>query len=160
MADALTRAFKALTGAARGVPMKLQVLGRELNIPEACANVARFTFDERCATALSAADYLTIARKFHTVVLDAIPVVSESRRDEAKRFITLVDALYDRRVKLISSAAAEPAELYIGDSGFIAFEFQRTISRLIEMRSSSCLALPHEHVAPAGSSNAGAPGES
>jgi cell division protein ZapE len=158
-AEALTRAFKALTGAVRGAPMKLQVLGRELKIPEACANVARFTFAELCATALSAADYLTIARKFHTVVLDAIPVISEARRDEAKRFITLIDTLYDRRVKLISSAAAEPAELYLGESGFLAFEFQRTASRLIEMRSSGYLALPHGHLAPAASSNAGGPCE-
>jgi cell division protein ZapE len=156
--EALTRAFEALTGAARGAPMKLQVLGRELKIPEACANVARFTFAELCATALGAADCLTMARKFHTVVLDAIPIISEARRDEAKRFITLIDTLYDRRVKLISSAAAEPAELFLGESGFVAFEFQRTASRLIEMRSSGYLALPHALLAPPGLSNAVGPG--
>lgn len=157
--EALTRAFKALTGTARGMPMKVQVLGRELKIPEACANVARFTFDELCAAALSAADYLTIARKFHTVILDAIPVISDARRDEAKRFVTLIDALYDRRVKLISSTAAEPGELYLEESGPIAFEFQRTASRLIEMRSSAYLALPHGHLAPGAASHGGGRGE-
>jgi cell division protein ZapE len=77
------------------------------------------------------------------VVLDAIPVIGVGQRDETKRFITLIDTFYDGHVKLIASAEAEPAELYAGSEGFVAFEFKRTASRLIEMRSADYLALPH-----------------
>jgi cell division protein ZapE len=134
--------------------MTLDVLGRAVHVPEACANVARFAFADLCRIPLGAADFLALARRFHTVVIDAIPVIDAARRDDAKRFITLIDTLYDRHVKLIASAEAEPAELYAGTEGFVAFEFKRTASRLVEMRSVDYLALPHGPVASMGSGDA------
>jgi len=93
--------------------------------------------------AAKASDYMAVARSFHTVILADIPVMGPETRNEAKRFITLVDTLYDAHVKLIASAAAEPQDLYTATEGREAFEFDRTVSRLIEMRSSEYLALPH-----------------
>ncbi|TPV99745.1 MAG: Cell division protein ZapE [Beijerinckiaceae bacterium] len=90
-AAALTGAFQRLTGAARGAPMTLDVLGHAVHAPEACANVARFGFADLCEIPLGPADFLALARQFHTVVLDAIPVIGAGQRDEAKRFITLID---------------------------------------------------------------------
>ena len=127
------------------------MLGHAVHVPQACANVARFAFADLCEIPLGPADFLAIARRFHTVILDAIPVIGPERRDEAKRFITLIDTFYDRHVKLIASAEAEPAELYQGREGFVAFEFKRTASRLVEMRSVDYLALPHGPVASIGS---------
>lgn len=144
-AAALADAFQRMT---------LDVLGHAVHVPEACANVARFAFADLCGTALGPADFLALARRFHTVVLDAIPVIGAERRDEAKRFIMLIDTLYDRHMKLIASAEAEPAELYAGTQGFVAFEFKRTASRLVEMRTVDYLALPHGAVASLGSGNA------
>jgi cell division protein ZapE len=140
---ALGHAFKALTGVAHGAPLALPVLGRKLVVPEAAANVARFSFAELCQRPLAAADYLVIAERFHTLLIDAIPVLSPDQRNEAKRFIILIDAAYDQHVKVIASAAAEPHGLYLGRDGREAFEFHRTASRLIEMRSRDYLALPH-----------------
>ncbi|HUZ91695.1 MAG TPA: cell division protein ZapE [Methylocella sp.] len=153
-AAVLTGAFRRLTGVEHGTPITLDVLGRAVHVPEACANVARFTFADLCVMPLGPADFLALARRFHTVILDAIPVIHAARRDEAKRFITLIDALYDRHVKLIASAEAEPAGLYVGTEGFVAFEFKRTASRLVEMRSMDYLALPHGPVASVGSGDA------
>jgi cell division protein ZapE len=140
---ALTRAFRDLTGTDRGRPLTLQVKGHDVAIPEAAAGVARFTFADLCATPLGAADYLAVARRFHTLIVEGIPVMGMPQRNEAKRFITLIDTLYDRGVKLLASAAAEPPGLYVADEGREAFEFERTVSRLIEMRSREYLALPH-----------------
>ncbi|HUB64999.1 MAG TPA: cell division protein ZapE [Methylocella sp.] len=153
-AAALTGAFQRLTGVAHGTPLTLDVLGHAVHVPEVCANVARFAFADLCQVPLGAADFLALARRFHSVVLDAIPVIDAARRDEAKRFIMLIDTFYDRHVKLIASAEAEPAELYMGTEGFVAFEFKRTASRLMEMRSVGYLALPHGPVASLGSGNA------
>ena len=153
-AAALTAAFKILTGAEHGAPMTIEVLGHPVHVPEACANVARFSFADVCGTALGPADFLALARRFHTVVLDAIPVIGAGQRDEAKRFIMLIDTFYDRHVKLLASAEAEPAEIYAGSEGFVAFEFKRTASRLVEMRSVDYLALPHGAVASMGSGDA------
>jgi cell division protein ZapE len=114
-----------------------------VRVPKAAMGVARFTFDELCARPLAAADYIRIAHEFHTLILDHIPVLDFSRRNEAKRFIILIDTLYDHAVKLLASAEAEPDALYVGDQGFEAREFKRTASRLIEMRSQSYLGLPH-----------------
>ena len=132
-----------MTGHERGEPAHIELLGRHLDVPQAIDGVARFDFDALCRRPLGAADYLTLAQRFHTLVLDHIPVIAASERNEAKRFIILIDALYDMRVKLIASAAGEPETLYSGADGAEAFEFARTASRLFEMRSTEYLALPH-----------------
>ncbi len=149
-AAALTGAFEALTGVERGAPMALHVLGRALAVPEAHAHVGRFSFADLCDAPLGSSDYLCIARYFHTLVIDDIPVIPASRRDVVKRFISLIDTLYDQHVKLIASARAEPAGLYKGSDGREAFEFERTVSRLIEMRSEAYIALPHGSIASMG----------
>ncbi|HEY3621959.1 MAG TPA: cell division protein ZapE [Roseiarcus sp.] len=139
---ALDAAFLALTGHERGKPTRIELLGRHLDVPQAIDGVARFDFDALCRNPLGAADYLQLAQRFHTLVVDRIPVIAVSERNEAKRFIILIDALYDMRVKLIASAAGEPETLYSGE-GPEAFEFARAASRLYEMRSADYLALPH-----------------
>jgi cell division protein ZapE len=108
---------------------------------------------ELCEQPLAAADYLKIAHEFHTLVLDHIPVMDYDRRDFAKRFIILIDTLYDNAVKLVASAEAEPEALYRASEGFEVQEFKRTASRLVEMRSQAYLARPHGrgHVVAAGS---------
>jgi cell division protein ZapE len=140
---ALTRTFEALTGAEHGEPALLEVLGRHVRVPQSKAHVARFSFAELCEAPMGAQDYLAIARNFHTIVLDDIPIIAAAQRNEAKRFIILIDTLYDQHVKLIASAAAEPMGLFLGTEGREAFEFERAISRLIEMRSTAYLSLPH-----------------
>ena len=140
---ALDTAFLALTGRSKGEPATLELLGRTLEVPQAAGGVARFDFDALCRRPLGSADYLEIAEEFHTLVLDHIPVIGAHERNEAKRFTILIDALYDMRVKLIASAAAEPDRLFAGTDGAEAFEFRRTASRLHEMRSADYLALPH-----------------
>ncbi len=140
---ALDAAFRALTGHGKGEPARIELLGRRLDVPQAIDGVARFDFDALCRRPLGAADYLEIAQRFHTLVLDRIPALGSNERNEAKRFIILIDALYDMRVKLIASAAGEPETLYAGADGAEAFEFARTASRLYEMRSADYLALPH-----------------
>lgn len=122
---------------------RIGMKGRIVRVPRAALGVAWFSFDQLCAQPLGAIDYLKIAREFHTVVVDRIPVMDFSRRNEAKRFIALIDTFYDNAVKVIASAEAEPGALYTGTEGFEAQEFRRTASRLVEMRAESYLALPH-----------------
>ena len=140
---ALDATFRRLTGGLPARPTELQVKGRTVPVPRAAAGVARFAFSDLCARPLGASDYLAVAAAFHTVMLDDIPVMDLSNRNEAKRFITLIDALYDNHVKLVCSAEAEAHRLYVAEEGREAFEFDRTASRLIEMRSTDYLALPH-----------------
>jgi cell division protein ZapE len=140
---ALDAAWRRLTGGHAGAPHELVVKGHIVQVPQAVMGVARFSFDDLCAQPLAAADYLKIAREFHTIILDRIPVMDYARRNEAKRFIILIDTLYDHAVKLVASAEAQPDALYRGTEGFEAQEFKRTASRLIEMRSQSYLGLPH-----------------
>src|SRR5271166_472970 len=140
---ALDAAFFGLTGHERGPPAEIELLGRFLGVPQAVGGVARFDFDSLCRRPLGSSDYLEVAERFHTVFIDRIPILTAAERNEAKRFIILVDALYDMRVKLIASAAAEPEALFAGEEGAEAFEFARTASRLFEMRSADYLALPH-----------------
>lgn len=132
---ALDAAFARLTAGATPAPTALSVLGRDVAVPSAAQGVARFDFSDLCARPLGPSDYLAIAHAFHTVVIDHIPVMDERGRNEAKRFITLIDALYDGHVRIVVSAAAEPDDLYHAPSGTEAFEFARTASRLTEMRS-------------------------
>lgn len=141
--SALDEAFRRLADTAMPAPVDHDIKGHRLHVPLAAGGVARFTFADLCSKALGAADYLYIARHYHTIVLDDIPVLSAERRNEAKRFITLIDALYDRHVKLVASAEADATGLYLAEDGREAFEFDRTVSRLIEMRSEDYLALPH-----------------
>ena len=115
--------------------------GRTLHVPKSLKGVAVFSFKRLCGQARGAADYLAIARRFHTVIIVGIPVMGPELRNEAARFVTLIDALYEHRVKLLASADAEPAELYPSGDG--SFEFQRTVSRLEEMRSAGYLAEGH-----------------
>jgi cell division protein ZapE len=138
---ALDRAFIELTRNAVPRPERLSVMGRTVMVPSAVDRVARFDFDALCGSALGPGDYLALATHFHTLVLDAIPRLSPENYDEARRFITLIDTLYDHRVKLVASADAMPDELY--QSGEGAKMFERTASRLEEMQSQDWLALPH-----------------
>ncbi|MDJ1157357.1 cell division protein ZapE [Chelatococcus sp. SYSU_G07232] len=140
---ALTEAFRRLTGRSDGQPMQLTVKGHAVDVPSALDGVARFAFADLCAKPLGASDYLALAERFHTVIVDGIPVMGLVQRNEAKRFITLIDAFYDNRVKLLASAEAEAHLLYTAAEGREVFEFDRTVSRLIEMRSQEYLALPH-----------------
>jgi cell division protein ZapE len=114
---------------------------RMLHVPKSLKGVAVFSFKRLCGEARGAADYLAIARRFHTVIIVGIPRLSREMRNEAARFVTLIDALYEHRVKLLAAADAEPADLYpAGDGGF---EFQRTVSRLEEMQSADYLGEGH-----------------
>jgi cell division protein ZapE len=115
--------------------------GRTLHVPKSLKGVAVFSFRRLCGGPRGAADYLAIAQRFHTVIIVGIPVMSKEMRNEAARFVTLVDALYEHRVKLLAAADAEPVGLYPQGDG--SFEFARTVSRLEEMRSAHYLAEGH-----------------
>ncbi|BCA60433.1 cell division protein ZapE [Sphingomonas sp. HMP6] len=117
------------------------VQGRSLHVPKSLKGVAVFSFKRLCGEARGAADYLAIARRFHTVILVGVPKLGPDMRNEAARFVALIDALYEHKVKLLAAADAQPAELYEAGDG--RFEFERTISRLEEMRSEDYLALGH-----------------
>ena len=136
--SALDRLWRQMTGGARPAPVALAVAGRTVTVERAVGGLARFSFEELCARPLGAGDYLAIAHRFHTVFLEDVPVLSAAMRNEARRFITLVDVLYDNRMRLVLSAAAEPEGLFEqveGDAGYEGFAFARTASRLHEMRS-------------------------
>jgi cell division protein ZapE len=115
--------------------------GRSLHVPKSLKGVAVFSFKRLCGEARGAADYLAIARRFHTIIIVGIPRLGPENRNEAARFVTLIDALYEHKVKLLAAADAEPGDLYVAGDG--AFEFERTASRLIEMQSADYLALGH-----------------
>jgi cell division protein ZapE len=138
--EAIDRAWDRLTMGAAPHPVTLDVQGRRLTIDRTAAGCARVTFEELCARPLGAADYLEIAERFHTVILENIPKLSPSMREEAARFRVLIDALYEAKTKLVASADALPEALY--PAGDLSFEFERTVSRLMEMRSEAYLALP------------------
>ena len=142
---ALDIAWQRLTGTLSGEPHDIAAKGRVIRVPEAAKGVARFSFRQLCEQPLGASDYLRIAREFHTLIVGQIPVMDYPQRNEAKRFIALIDTLYDNAVKFVASAAAEPTALYLATEGYEANEFKRTASRLIEMRSDEYLALPHGH---------------
>jgi cell division protein ZapE len=129
--------FERLTGHHPPQPMAIAVKGRQVQVPLASMGVARFSFADLCEAPLGALDYLHLAHAFHTILLDGIPRLGPERRNEARRLIALVDTLYDNRVCLIASAECEPHELYAAGDG--AELFERTASRLIEMRSDAFL---------------------
>ncbi|GFZ95772.1 cell division protein ZapE [Elstera cyanobacteriorum] len=137
---ALDAAFLDLTDEKRGQPDSISVHGRTVPVPQAARGVARFNFDDLCAKPLGASDYLALAQKYHTVILDHVPLLSPANHNEARRFITLIDALYEAKTKLIMGAEALPDALYPDGRG--AFEFQRTASRLMEMQSEDYRLLP------------------
>jgi cell division protein ZapE len=139
--ERLDTAFEALTDAAKGAPVEITVLGRTLVAPIAARGVARFSFDQLCREPRGAPDFLAIATHFHTVMIDGVPKLSPAEREVAKRFVVLIDALYEHRVNLFASAAVAPEEIY--PAGDTAFEFQRTVSRLIEMQAEDYIAAPH-----------------
>ncbi|MBK1697150.1 cell division protein ZapE [Rhodovibrio salinarum] len=139
--QAMDQAFARLTEGAEIARDYVTVKGRRVEVPRCARGVARFGFDDLCAKALGAQDYLAIATHFHTVLLDDVPAMTGDQRNEARRFMTLIDALYEHRCNLLIAADAPPERLYQGEDG--GFEFQRTVSRLMEMQSKDYIALPH-----------------
>jgi len=138
---ALDAAFLKLTGGAEAGPDRLNVQGRSLKIPLAAAGVARFDFAALCEAPLGPGDYLALATHYNALVLDGVPRLSTARFDAARRFVTLIDVLYDHRVKLVASADAGPDGLYPAGEGAAAF--QRTASRLVEMQGDPWWRQPH-----------------
>lgn len=134
---AMDACFEAFTHGQQPKPKTLAVKGRAVEVPVAVHDVARFSFADLCAKPLGASDYLKIAETFHTVFVDHIPQLSAANRNEAKRFVTMIDAFYERKVRLVASADVAPGELYAEGDGH--FEFQRTVSRLMEMQSADYL---------------------
>ncbi len=130
---ALARIFSLLTDDAEGAADELDIGSRRLIVPKAARGVAWFDFAELCEQPLGAADYLALADRYHSVILESVPVLTREKHNEARRFMTLVDALYECKINLIISAGAEPMALYQAGEG--AFEFERTASRLTEMQS-------------------------
>ena len=137
----LDEAFRALADGADGEPRVLRTQGRDVEVPRAAPGVAMAHYLDWCAKPMGAADFLCIADNFHTVILAEIPKMGPDSRDKAARFVTMIDTFYERKVKFICSAAAPPDRLYVDGDG--TFEFQRTVSRLMEMQSPEYLALDH-----------------
>ena len=137
----LEDAFARLTHGARAHAASIPVQGRDVAIPKAAQGVALVGFKDLCGRPLGPADYLEIARRYHTLIIVGIPRLGPENHDMAKRFVTLIDALYEGYVKLICSAEAEPSDLYVEGEG--AFEFERTASRLVEMQSETYMELKH-----------------
>jgi cell division protein ZapE len=137
----LDEAFRALAGGADGEPRVLRTQGRDVDVPRAAPGVAMAHFLDWCAKPMGAADFLCIAEHFHSVILAEIPRMGPDNQDKAARFVTMIDTFYEKKVKFICSAAASPDRLYLEGDG--AFEFQRTVSRLMEMQSPEYLALEH-----------------
>ena len=133
----MDRLWSELTGNSPGAPLSLDVKGRKLRVPASALGVARFSFEQLCEQPLGTRDYLALAHAFHTILIDGIPVIAPARRDVARRFVNLIDTLYDNRVSLAASAAAEPQHLY--PAGDVQFLFERTASRLTEMQSAAYL---------------------
>ena len=137
----LDEAFRSLSGGSEGAPRVLRTQGRDVEVPRAAPGVAMAHFMDWCARPMGAADFLCIAEHFHTVIVAEIPKMGPDSKDKAVRFITMIDTFYEKKVKFICSAAAAPAKLYVDGEG--SFEFERTVSRLMEMQSPEYLALEH-----------------
>jgi len=132
---AFAKAWKAVSSGQIVRPNRIPLKGREIEVPMEAGSAARFSFDELCARPLGASDYHRIAQHYHTIFIENIPVMAEAMRNEAKRFINLIDILYDTRTQVFASAAAPPEDLYRSDRGEEGFEFARTASRLFEMQT-------------------------
>jgi cell division protein ZapE len=146
---AMDRLWLRLTGGIAGEPAAIHSLGRVIRVPRAAMGAARFSFAELCEAPLGARDYLRIAHAYDTLMIDGVPTFSRANADAGKRFILLVDTLYDRGVKLAASFAAPLDEL--GQDKRSAAEFERTVSRLVEMQSADYLKAPHKaEAAPVG----------
>src|SRR6202035_1015647 len=128
---ALDKAWVKMTGNAKCKPRHISIKGRFLHVPCAADGVARFSFSDLCEKPLAASDYLRLAHDYHTILIDRIRVMDYPERNAAKRFIALIDTLYDNAVKLMASAAADPPSLYLAAEGDEANEFKRTASRVI-----------------------------
>jgi cell division protein ZapE len=137
----LDEAFRALAAGADGEPRVLRTQGRDVDVPRAAPGVAMAHYLDWCAMPMGAADFLCIADHFHTVIVADVPKMGPDSQDKAARFVTMIDTFYEKKVKFICSAAAAPDKLYVEGDG--AFEFQRTVSRLMEMQSPEYLALDH-----------------
>ena len=133
---AMDEAWAALAEGKTAAPLDIDVKGRKVHVPQAAGRAARFSFSDLCEKPLGARDYIAIAECFDTILIDRIPNIGASQRNEAKRFILLIDTLYDRGKRLVASAASAPDKLYAGKTGNEAFEFARTASRLTEMQGS------------------------
>ena len=129
--------FRSVTPTPANVPVK----GRQVHIPLAAEGVAFASFDDLCDLPLGASDYLKIAELFHTVIISRIPKLGPNNRDAAKRFVTMIDAFYEAKTNLVCSAETPPQEIYTEGDG--AFEFDRTVSRLMEMQADDYIAAPH-----------------
>lgn len=138
--SAMNQDWEMLCDGAPEVPVTIELKGRKVVAERAAGAAARFTFAQLCEQPLGARDYIALAERFSTLMVENVPVMEQKDRNAAKRFILLIDTLYDRHTRLIVSAAAEPTGLYVGKSGAEAFEFDRTISRLIEMQSKDWVA--------------------
>ncbi|WLS03547.1 cell division protein ZapE [Shinella oryzae] len=137
---AMDAAWRRETAGATVAPATLSFRGRTIAVPQAAGRVARFSFADLCARPLGAADYLEILAHYDTLFVDHIPLLGAEKRNETKRFINLVDTIYDHRARLFASAAAAPEDLLVTRKGTEGFEFDRTVSRLIEIRSTEYLA--------------------
>ncbi len=133
--------FARLTIGAISEPIMMTVQGRDIPFPKTAEGVALTDFASLCEKPLGPADFLAIAARFHTLIINGIPLLGPERRNEAKRFVTLIDAMYEAKVNLICAAAAPPESLYPEGDG--AFEFQRTVSRIMEMRSPEYISSEH-----------------
>lgn len=139
--ERIERCFNLLRGDGKAQSDYIMVKGRRIDFPFVAGGAARTTFNALCGQALGPADYLEIAVQFHTLILENVPRMGPESRDKAKRFVTLVDALYEHKVNLVCSAEVASEDLYPAGDG--SFEFHRTVSRLNEMQSAEYLSLPH-----------------
>jgi cell division protein ZapE len=134
---ALDAAMASVTQHGACVPLDIPVQGRVLHVPQSCGRVARMSFADLCAKPLGALDYMALTALFDTFVISDIPQLTPENRNEAKRFVTLIDVLYEAHATLICTAAAPPEDLYVSGDG--SFEFERTVSRLKQMQSQDWL---------------------
>ncbi|MBB3976855.1 cell division protein ZapE [Rhizobium azooxidifex] len=133
--QAMDRAWTRETAGNEVKPATIGFRGREIAVPAAAGRAARFAFADLCEKPLGAADYLAVLKRYDTIFVDHIPFLGPDRRNETKRFINLVDTIYDHGARLFASAAAAPESLLVAKKGTEGFEFDRTVSRLIEIRS-------------------------